>query len=98
MLAPARSNSWLRVPKKREVGGVERIDSLDAVRLHGGDDLQIEHVAAGHWMTAEQVEQPAYRLRRNGSTWRKASWPASAVMASAAVRGFETRRGLVTME
>ncbi len=31
-----------------EVAGVECVNSADVVRLHGGDDLQIEHVAAGH--------------------------------------------------
>jgi hypothetical protein len=31
-----------------EVTGVKCVNAADVVRLHGGDDLQIEHVAAGH--------------------------------------------------
>jgi hypothetical protein len=51
--------------ENREVVGVEGIDSLNAIGLHGGDDLQAEHVAAGHGMAAKQVQQPVNRIRRD---------------------------------
>jgi hypothetical protein len=45
---PASGRHNREFGKNREVGGVEGIDSLDVVGLHGGDDLQVEDVAAGH--------------------------------------------------
>jgi hypothetical protein len=37
--------------KHLKIIGVERIDSLHAVGLHGRDDLQVKYVSARHWMT-----------------------------------------------
>lgn len=51
--------------KRREVSSVVGVDSLDAIRQHGRRDVHVEHVAARHWMAAEQVEQPVNRVRRN---------------------------------
>src|SRR5579862_3413818 len=40
--------------KHFEVIAVERVDSLNAIRLHRGHNLQIEHVSAGDGMTPQQ--------------------------------------------
>jgi len=52
--------------KRLEVAGIERIDAVNIVGLHGGHDLQVEHVAARHGAALQQGEQPCDGLLRRG--------------------------------
>ena len=48
-----------------EIGGVEGVDSMDAIGLHGCHKLQIEHIAANHWTTLAARPPTPLRLARD---------------------------------
>src|SRR5271165_3215508 len=47
-----------------EVAGIKRVDTLDAVDAHGGEDLQVENVAAGDGTPAQQADEFFDDVRR----------------------------------
>jgi hypothetical protein len=46
----------LEFGKSPKVVSVESINSLDAIDFHGGDNLQVEYVPAGHRVTTQQAK------------------------------------------
>jgi hypothetical protein len=51
--------------KLAKFGGIESVDALDAVDVHGGEDLQIEDVGAGDRTPAKQTEDFFDRMGRH---------------------------------
>jgi hypothetical protein len=42
-------NQYRKLRKHLEVIGIERVNSLNPIRLHGRDDLQIEDACSDDW-------------------------------------------------
>ncbi len=83
--------------KHLEVVDIESVNAVDAVGLHGGDDLQIEHVSAGDGVSPQQLHPPANRRAGIGNTCRPGSASRAERMpnASAGAVTRATCRGLV---
>ena len=65
----------LEFGKSPKVVSVESINSLDAIDFHGGDNLQIEYVSAGHRATTQQAKQLFDRVDRDGQHLKKSKQP-----------------------
>ena len=52
--------------KDLKILGIERIDSLDAIGLHGRDNLQIEYVTTRYGTATKQSDPPFHGVDRVG--------------------------------
>jgi hypothetical protein len=86
-----KSFRWLRSQRRDfgkpgEVSGVERVDALDAVHVHGRENLQIEDVAASYWSATKQANkflnsvcrhgQHAQKTEQRGNRGKRGGWGA----------------------
>jgi len=51
--------------KDLKILGIERVDSLNAIGLHGRDNLQIEYVATAYRATTKQAQQLVHGVDRD---------------------------------
>ena len=73
--------------KTGKVAGIECVDPL-AVDVHGGEDLQIEDVAARDGTPRSRRMSSSTACDGTGNTWRKSSREEIAASAAAGEEGF----------